>query len=197
LRRQASEHALALSFLDESGFAPTLPVNYTWARLGTRAVVPYGAPQGRRVNVIGALAPSGPPPRLAYRTRTGQRDSAACVAFLWRAVAGLPAPPEDLPALYRRARPCVLVRDNDAVHRSAVVKALLPALETVGVTVFYRPPSSPALNAIEPLGRHLKYDDLPVRRFSAAEALKAAVDDVRDDHVQRLAQSTKSLCAAA
>jgi hypothetical protein len=90
--------------------------------------------------VIGALAPYGPQPRLTYRSRTGKRDSAAFVKFLWRDVAGLPAPPEDLPALYRRARPCVIVLDNYSVHRSAVVKALLPALETVGVTFFYLPP---------------------------------------------------------
>ena len=197
MRSQASERALDLYFLDESGFAPTLPVSYTWARSGTRAVVPYVAPQGRRVNVIGALAPYGPQPRLAYRSRTGNLDSAAFVEFLWRDVAGLPAPPEELPALYRRARPCVIVLDNYSVHRSAVVKALIPVLETVGVTFFYLPPYSPQLNAIEPLWRHLKYEDLPVRSFSAAEALKAAVDDVLDAHVQRVAQSTISLCEAA
>ena len=197
MRSQAIERALDLYFLDESGFAPTLPVSYTWARLGTRAVVPYVAPQGRRVNVLGALAPYGPQPRLVYHSRTGKLDSAAFVEFLWRDVAGLPAPPEELPALYRRARPCVIVLDNYSVHRSAVVKALIPALETVGVTFFYLPPYSPELNAIEPLWRHLKYEDLPVRSFSAAEALKAAVDDVLDAHVQRVAQSTISLCEAA
>jgi hypothetical protein len=197
LRSQAIERALDLYFLDESGFAPTLPVSYTWARIGTRAVVPYVAPQGRRVNVIGALAPYGPQPRLAYRSRTGTLDSAAFVEFLWHDVAGLPAPPEELPAIYRRARPCVIVLDNYSVHRSAVVKALIPALETVGVTFFYLPPYAPELNAIEPLWRHIKYEDLPVRSFSAAEALKAAVDGVLDDHVQRVAQSTISLCEAA
>jgi hypothetical protein len=43
---QAIERALDLYFLDESGCAPTLPVSYTWARIGTRAVVPYVAPKG-------------------------------------------------------------------------------------------------------------------------------------------------------
>jgi hypothetical protein len=40
---------------------------------------------------------------------------------------------------------------------------------------------------------HITYEDLPVRSFSTAEALKAAVDGVLDDHVQRIAQSTRSL----
>jgi hypothetical protein len=197
LLRQAIERALALYFLDESGFAPTLPVSYTWARLGTRAVVPYVAPQGRRVNVLGALAPYGPQPRLVYHSRTGTLDSAALVEFLWRDVAGLPAAPEALQAGYRRARPCVIVRDTYSVQRSTVVKEVLPALAAAGVTFFSLPPYAPELNAIEPLWRHITYDDLPVRSFSTAEALKAAVDGGLDAHVQCVAQSTISLGEAA
>ena len=197
MRSQASERALDLYFLDESGFAPTLPVSYTWARLGTRAVVPYVAPQGRRVNVLGALAPYGPQPRLVYHSRTGKLDSAVFVEFLWRDVAGRPAAPEALPAGDRRARPCVLVLDNDSVQRSTVVKEVLPALRAAGVTFVSLPPSAPEWNALEPLWRHITYEDLPVRRFSDAAALKVAVDGVLEDHVQRGAQSTISLCEAA
>ena len=191
------EKAIDLYFLDECGFAPTLPTTYTWARVGTRVIVPYVAPQGRRVNVIGALAPYGPQPRLAYHSRTGKIDSAAFVDFLWREVAGLPAPPQDLATTYRRARPCVIVLDNYAVHRSAVVKDLLPAFQAAGVTFFYLPPYSPELNAIEHLWRHIKHEDMPIRSFTEADALKAAVDDVLDDHVAQIAQSTISLCQAA
>lgn len=194
---QAIERAIDLYFLDAWGFAPTLPTTYTWARIGTRVIVPYVAPQGRRVNVIGALAPYGPQPRLTYHSRSGTIDSAACVEFLWREVAQLPAPPEEVPASYRRERPCVIVLDNYSVHRSAVVKDLLPALHAAGVTLFYLPPYSPELNAIEHIWRHIKHEDLPVRSFSEAEALKAAVDGVLDDHVAQIAQSTMSLYEAA
>lgn len=196
-----------LSFLDECSFAPTVPTTYTWARIGTRVVVPYVAPQGRRVNVIGALAPSGPQPRLTYQSRSGKIDSAAFVEFRWRDVAQLPAPPrpappQELAPLYRRARPCVIVLDNDSVHRSAVVKDLFPALQTAGVTIFYLPPYAPELNAIEHLWRHIRHEELPVRSFSEAEAVQAAVDGVlanhvADNHVAQLAQSAISLCEAA
>ncbi len=54
---QSLTAAIDLYFLDESGFAPTLPPGYTWARASTRAIVPYVAPQGCRVNVIGARPP--------------------------------------------------------------------------------------------------------------------------------------------
>jgi hypothetical protein len=194
---QALARALDLYFLDESGFAPTLPVSYTWAREGVRAIVRYVAPQGRRVNILGALAPYGPEPRLVYHSRTGKIDSAAFVEFLWRDLAGLPAPPQEVPAHYRRARPCVVVLDNYSVHRSAVVKEVLPALAAAGVTFFYLPPYSPELSAIEPLWRHIKYEDLPVRSYDTADALKAAVDGVLDDHVAQIAQSTISLSEAA
>jgi len=195
---QARAAAIDLYFLDESGFAPTLPPGYTWARAGTRAIVPYIAPQGRRVNVIGALAPHGPDPRLAYQARSGKIDSAAFTAFLWRDVARLPAAPTALPAGYRRPRPCVVVMDNYSVHRSSVVKEMLPALEAAGVHVFYLPPYSPELNSpIESLWRHVKHEDMPVRSYDTANALKDAVDGVLDDHVATFAHARMSLCEAA
>jgi hypothetical protein len=195
--RQALERAIDLYFLDECGFAPTLPTTYTWARLGTRVIVPDAAPQGRRVTVIGALAPYGPQPRLTYHSRSGKIASAAFLAFLWRDVAQLPAAPTALPPPYRRERPCVIVLDNYAVHRSAAVKDLLPALQAAGVTFFYLPPYSPELNEIEHLWRHIKHEEMPVRSFTEADALKAAVDGVLDDHVAQIAQSTISLRQAA
>lgn len=48
-----------LCHLDEAGFAPTLPTSYSWALVGRRLTVPYEAPQGRRVNVIGAYFSHG------------------------------------------------------------------------------------------------------------------------------------------
>ncbi len=195
---QARAAAIDLYFLDESGFAPTLPPGYTWARAGMRAIVPYVAPQGRRVNVIGARAPHGPDPRLAYHARSGKIDSAAFTEFLWRAVVRLPAAPANLPAGYRRSRPCVVVMDNYSVHRSTVVKDMLPALEAAGVHVFYLPPYSPELNSpIESLWRHVKHEDMPVRSYPDADTLLAAVDQVLADHAALLAQSTTSLCQAA
>ncbi len=197
MQGEAQDGVIDLYYLDESGFAPTLPTSYTWAREGTRVLVPYEAPQGRRVNVVGALAPYGPTPRLVYESRAGKLDGAVFLRFLWQDVAGLPAAPEALPAGYRRARPCVVVLDNYSVHRSKLVAAARPALEAAGVRFYYLPPYSPELNDIEPLWRHIKYEDLPVRSHTTAEALKAAVDDVLDTHAARLQRSTKDLCEAA
>jgi len=128
-----------LWFLDESGFAPTLPTGYGWGRRGTRLVVPYEAPQGRRVNVVGALAPYGAAgPRLAFETRRkaeGRYDAAAHLAFV-RRVADLPA---GAATGAGRRRPCVVVLDNYSVHHAAAVKDAVPDLEAAGVRFCYLP----------------------------------------------------------
>jgi hypothetical protein len=182
-----------LFFLDQSGFAPTLPTGYTWARRGRRVVVPYEAPQGRRVNVVGAYAPydpAGPTLRFATRRKAdGPYDAAAHLAFV-RQIAGLGPDPA---VADERGRPCVVVLDNYAVHHAAAVKAAVPALAAGGVTFCYLPPYSPELNPIEPVWRQAKYQDLPERSHPTDTALQAAVEAALTDRARRLAESTKEL----
>ena len=187
-------------YLDESGFAPTLPTGYTWARRQVRPLVRDEPPQGRRLNVLGALAVGGPTPGLVWTEPVGKLDSAAFLAFVWREVAGLPAPPGELPLGYRRARPCAIVLDNYSVHRSALIQAARPALERAGVALFYLPPYSPQLNRIEDLWRHLKYEELPMRSYRTLEELRAAVAGALDQHALLLpatSDSTTNLPVAA
>ena len=200
MRAAARADEVDLYYLDQCGLAPTLPTSYTWARAGVRVVVPYEAPQGRRVNVLGALAPLGSRRRLVWRSRTtadGPLDSAVFLDFLWREVAALPAPPEALPSGYQRGRPCAVVLDNYSVHHSKAVQAALPALEAAGVTLFYLPPYSPELNAIEPRWGHLKYEQLQVRSYQTAEALQAAVDEALTKQAALLHDPTTPLSEAA
>ena len=183
-----------LFFLDESGFAPTLPTGYTWGRRGRRVVVPYQAPQGRRVNVVGAYAPDDPAgPSLRFATRRkadGPYDATAHLAFV-RQIAGLP--PDPAGSDRRRDRPCVVVLDNYAVHHAATVKAATPALAEAGVTFCYLPPYSPELNPIEPVWRQVKYQDIPERSHPTDSALQAAVEAALSDRARRLAESTNQL----
>jgi len=177
LRRRARQGAIDRWYLDQAGFAPTLPTGYTWARVGVRKLVRYEAPERRRVNVAGALAPEAPGgPRLVFASRRrdqGTYDAVAHLRFVRQVVAGLPA---DAPPEYRRSRPCVIVLDNYAVHRSRVVTAELPALQAQGIEFYFLPSYSPELNAIEPLWRQIKYQDLPERSYVTAVALQTAVD---------------------
>jgi transposase len=112
-------------------------------------------------------------------------------------VAALPAPPDQLPADYRRVRPCIIVLDNASAHTSRAVKAVLPALEAAGVTLYYLPPYSPELNRIEELWRQIKYQALPVRSYHTLEDLRAAVEQALRDHAASLHDAATDLAEAA
>ena len=180
-----------LWFLDQSGFAPTLPTGYSWGRLGTRLAVPYEAPQGRRVNVVGALAPDDPAgPRVRYETRRkaeGRYDAAAHLAFVDRLAADGA----------RGARPRVVVLDNYSVHHSQTVKAATPGLAERGIHFCFLPAYSPELNPIEPLWKQVKYHDLPERSHPTDVALQAAVETALADRAQKPAEATHHLPRSA
>ena len=163
-----------------------MPTGYTWARIGERKIVPYEAPEGRRVNVVGAFSPFDPAgPSLLFESRgngEGKYDAEAHLRFVHR-VASLPAV---LPEGWRRERPCVIVLDNYSVHHSGLVKDRMPVLEAAGVRFFFLPPYSPEMNAIEPIWRQTKYQDLPERSHKTARALKAAVDEALTKRAERL-----------
>ena len=181
LKGQARTKLIELYYLDEAGFAPTLPVGYTWAREGVRAIVPYEAPEGRRVNAIGALAPFGDvgdEPRLAYATRCTSFKGQDVLEFIWKQVGRMSTPVGEVPEGFERARRCVVVLDNYSPHHGKEIKEYSGALEAAGIELFYLPPYSPELNLIEPMWRHIKHEDMPVRSHSTAEELKAAVDTV-------------------
>ena len=191
-----------LYHLDEAGFALTLPTTYSWAIAGARLRVPYQAPQGRRVNVIGAYCTHGPdagrlvsrswavlPKSRAKQPRTTPEERAAAqgltvdevgpidaerlVAFLWH-VAGRPS---EAASDWRRARPLVIALDNYSVHTSQTVVAALPQLAAANVELVYLARYCPEQSGIEPLWNDVKQHHLPVRSFAQVADLKHAVDD--------------------
>ena len=216
MTREAAAGERDLYHLDEAGFAPTLPTSYTWARVGTRPIVPYEAPQGRRVNVIGALAADGPRPRFVYASRRvgrptkalgtkalgtkapgGRLDSAAFLDFVCREVAQLPATWDALPPDYVRKRPCTIAIDNYSVHHSKLVQEATPVLERAGVFFFYLPPYSPELSTIEPVWHHTKYTDITTRSYANGDALHQAVNAALDKRAAAVQNATQHLPRAA
>jgi putative transposase len=186
--------------LDAVGFSPTLPTTYSWAPAGTRIVVPYEAPQGRRVNGIGAYFTAGPaagtlltqtwvrvPTSRAKKPRKrptevarehgvteaeiGVLDAARFIRFIWR-VAGRP----QAAASWVRARPLEIVLDNYSVHTSRLVQAMTAEWQAAGITLRYLPAYSPELSAIEPIWNSIKQHELPTRSFAVLGDLKRAVD---------------------
>jgi hypothetical protein len=187
LKEEARTNLIELHYLDESGFAPTLPVGYTWAREGVRAIVPYEAPQGRRVNVIGSLAPYGANPRLEYASRTTSFKGQDVLEFIWRQIGGMNTAVGEVREGFERAKRCVVVLDNYSPHHGKEIKEHMGALVAAGIELFYLPPYSPELNLIEPMWRHIKHEEMPVRSHNTADELKRAVDTALDKRATALA----------
>jgi hypothetical protein len=191
-----------------------LPTTYSWYPQGQRLQVPYQAPQGRRVNVIGAYVTQGPeagrldsrswavlPKRRARTPRTtpeqraaahglaieevGPIDATRLVAFLWQ-VAGRPA---DAPPMWRRARPLVIALDNYSVHTSQTVVAAQPELAAANIELVYLARYCPEQSGIEPVWNDLKQHHIPIRSFAQVADLKRAVDAALAGKAQQLQQA--------
>ncbi len=183
LRREADAGTRDLVFLDESGFAPTMPTGYTWSRVGQRAVVPREDTRDRRVNVLGALI-VGTAPDLLWECTPGKIDAGVLLEFVCSRLVGLPggAAALDLAAdgapvpVWRRPRPCTVVLDNASAHVAKAFKGRRAQLMRTGVDLFYLPPRSPELNDIERVWRSAKYEDYPDRAHTGIDAIEAAVD---------------------
>jgi len=200
-----------LCHLDEAGFALTLPTTYSWVPRGQRLRVPYQAPQGRRVNVIGAYVTHGPAagrlddrswavrpksrakkPRITPEERAsaqgltvdevGPIDAERLVAFLWH-VAGRPTA---APPTWRRARPLVIALDNYSVHTGQTVAAAQPELAAANVQLVYLARYCPEQSGIEPIWNDVKPHHLPQRSFEEVADLKHAVDDALAHKAQLL-----------
>jgi transposase len=202
-----------LCHLDEAGFALTLPTTYTWFLQGERLRVPYQAPQGRRVNVLGAYFTHGPhagrleyqswavlPKSRAKQPRTTPQERAAAhglrveevgpidaqrlVAFLWQ-IAGRPA---DAAPDWKRARPLMIALDNYAVHTGQPVTEARPTLAAANVHLIYLARYCPEQSDIEPVWNDVKQHQLPSRSFERVADLKAAVDAALARKAQYLQQ---------
>jgi len=192
---------LDLCHVDEAGFALTLPTSRSWGPVGVPLRVPYEAPQGRRLNVIGGYFSHGPlagtfefasfaslpksrrkraEPTLAQRAAEqdlaeedlGVIDSEVFLGFVWQ-LAGRPV---DAPRDWRRARPLVGVGKNYKPKKGARAKAELPRLQAADIYLFYLPPYSPELSEIESIWHDVKYHHLTERSHPKLGGLKRAAD---------------------
>jgi putative transposase len=136
-------------------------VSYSWVRRRQRKRVPFENPEGRRVNALAALVKGGGRPALYWVAKPGSLRARHLVAFLTE----LPAAPV----------PTVIVLDNGSIHRSKETRAAIPALWARGVFLYFLPPYSPELNAIEPVFGAIKHRSLPERRYTTVPALIDAV----------------------
>ena len=162
LKTKASAGRLTIYYLDECGFAPTLPTAYSWSLPGQRKRINYESPQGRRVNTMAAYRPYGATARLDVFTAERSWDSYDLLGFLG--------------ALPRARVPRVVVLDNASLHTSHVIRRARAGLAAAGIYLYFLPTYAPELNQIEPVFRQVKYQEIPQRSYATRAGLRAAVD---------------------
>jgi transposase len=172
LKARASAGKLTLYYLDECGFAPTLPTSYSWTLPGQRKFIPYEAPQGRRVNALAAYRPFGRSPRLEVFTAERTWDAHDLLGFLR--------------ALPWSKVPRVVVLDNASIHTSKIVRRARRGLAALGIYLYFLPPYSPELNRIEPVFRQVKHQEMPQRSHTSRTGLREAVETGFTNYGQRL-----------
>ncbi|MBV9749867.1 MAG: IS630 family transposase, partial [Acetobacteraceae bacterium] len=148
-----------LVFLDESGFDTRLSRTHARAPRGQRA---HGhAPGGhwRRLTLIGALALDG---LCAAMLVAGATDTRVFLAFVTQVL---------IPALKQQRPDAVVVMDNLAAHKAALVRR---ALDAAGIAYRYLPAYSPEMNPIERAWSKLK-TYLRARAARTREALEHAI----------------------
>lgn len=182
----------------------TQPTTTTWGAVGRPRCVPYEAPQGRRLNVIGGYFSHGPEagrfefatfakiplpeknPDGSYRKSL---ELAAAAHGLREEDLGtidsdafvafiwqLAGRPVDAAPNWRRTRPLMVVVDNYTVHKSERVRCERRALTAADVYLVYLPAYCPELSRIEPHWKVSKYYELPQRSYTQLGSLKAAVE---------------------
>jgi hypothetical protein len=166
--------------------------------------VPYEAPQGRRLNVIGGYFSHGPqqgefrfaafarvpePKPRADGTRSKSWEQVAAEHGLTADDLGvinsdvflafvwqLAGRPSTAPETWRRERPLMVVVDNYSVHKSERVRWEQRKLAAADVYLVYLPAYSPELSRIEPHWKITKYYGLPQRSYTSLGDLKQAVE---------------------
>ena len=175
--------------------------------------VAYQAPEGRRVNAIGAHFTHGPlAGRFEYQSwamlpksrskkqrktaeqravvhglqgeEIGPITSERLLEFIWRAAGRGSEAGEG----WVRERQVMVVLDNYSVHKSKVGDDALGELKAAGVHLVYLPSYSPELSRIEPDWNDIKQHQLPVRSFEQVGELKRAVDDALARKAHQLQQ---------
>ena len=174
LKAKAADGSVKLYYLDECGFAPTLPTSYSWTLPGQRKFIPYEAPQGRRVNALAAYRPYHRSPRLEVFTAERTWDSYDLIGFL--------------KALPWAKCPRVVVLDNASIHTSKVMRRARHGLTALGIYLYFLPPYSPELNQIEPVFRQVKHQEIPQRSHVTRAGLRGAVELGFNNYGRKLQQ---------
>ena len=162
-QKKCVQGKLTLAFVDECGFSPSQPVNYSWTGWGERKYVPYENPNRRRMNVMAAMMSDGRTGTLVWSKQPKPFKSEEFVKFLTRTFS-------EMSGLK------VVVVDNYSIHRSKAVKEACGRLRRAGTVLYYLTAYSPELNDIEGVFGAIKHHDMSERAYKNLDELGEAID---------------------
>ena len=187
----------------------TLSNAYSWSAVGKRLHVPYEAPQGRRVNAVGALfhktqnkarrftfatlarapqpkrKPASPLAAGLEAEELGVLNAEFLIEFIWR----LAGRPDKVLESWRRDRPLVIVLDNYSVHKSCRFQEERQRWQAASIDLFFLPSYSPELSGIEPLWHDVKQHRMRRLSRDTLFELKRDVDATLTATADALARS--------
>jgi transposase len=140
-----SEPDLKVVYFDEAGFSLKGIVPYGWQPTGTRYEVPVSGAHGNNVQVLGFEGRDGSTGTYLHKGSVNSKTVIEVFDDYIQTIAG----------------PTVVVLDNASCHTSGEIESRLEGWAKQGLYVYYLPPYSPELNAIERLWKRLKYQLMP------------------------------------
>ena len=146
-----------LRFGDETGFSRLPNIPYGWLPKGKQTGIK--ADNKRVLNVFGLM--SLDQKLISYPT-SKTINSQFLISCL-----------NDFVTLIDK--PTVIVLDRAPWHTSQAIKEQIPQWQQSNLFLFYLPPYSPQLNAIEILWRFIKYKWLQPKDYLSAQELEAAI----------------------
>ena len=152
-----------LYFFDESGFSNVSNIPYGWSPVGETLTI--NSSYSKRFNVLGFLNKKGD---FYYKVEEGKINSEKVIEIFDSFSKTL-------------TKPTVVVLDNASIHRSNKFKQESIKWAERGLSLFYLPPYSPQLNAIEILWKFVKYYWINIDAFKSYENMKNYVVDVLNE----------------
>jgi transposase len=155
-----------LHYLDESGFCPWMPTEYSYFFRGEQKRLEQPKRRGKRVSILGLLQPLV---RFADGLVIGSFDSERYIALMEEQAR------QAKQQLDESGRIRVIVQDNGPVHTSKQVKAKWTEWEAQGLYFFSLPKYCSAMNPIETEWHQLKTHELKGQMFEHELYLAEAV----------------------
>lgn len=160
LESLAGQQWLDVYFYDESGFSLTSCLPYAWQEKGKQISLLPG--KGKRINVAGFYTKTG---KFIYQTQLKSFKQHDLIPFFDRFCTSID-------------KRTIVVLDNAPTHHGKAFEAKIKEWQEQDLYLYFLPPYSPELNAIEILWRHIKYQWLDFKAFLNFDSLTLYLQEV-------------------